>query len=315
MPEAVEPERVRFVLRHPNALFGRKAAFVDLGEHPHDFHVRTAVERSPKGADPGRARGEKVGPRGGDHPDRGGRAVLLVVGVQDEHQVQGVLDLRRDLVVRVRQREHHVQEIGRVPQIRVRVHERQAVRPAVNVRRDRADFADQARRDLHEIVVIIQLQKLRVEARQVVHGRGQKRHGRRRRRDVIEVKPHGLGQQLVLGQLAAEILAFIQRRQGAGQQQVRHLDEARFVRDELLDRDAAVAQDPFFAVDVRDGAFTNGRTRQGGVECHQAVVGVELRNIDRDVPFRAFMDGEFNVFASNGKYRFFVSHELLQYIN
>ena len=43
---------------------------------------------------------------------RGG-AVLLVVGVQDQEQVDGLLDDRIDLVRLARRREHHVQEVAR----------------------------------------------------------------------------------------------------------------------------------------------------------------------------------------------------------
>ena len=57
--------------------------------------------------------------------DRGGAAILLVVRVQDEDQVQRVFHLRFDSYCWYGMREHHVQEVGTVPQVRVGVDEGQ----------------------------------------------------------------------------------------------------------------------------------------------------------------------------------------------
>ena len=102
MAEAVEAEGVGLVLGVADAVFGREAALVDAFEHLHDLDVGPAVQRSPQGAHARGAGGEQVGPRRAHHADRRGAAILLVVGVQDEDQVQGVLDLRRDDVLLVR---------------------------------------------------------------------------------------------------------------------------------------------------------------------------------------------------------------------
>ena len=47
-----------------------------------------------------------------DHADRRGAAVLLVVGVQEQDQVQGVDHLGAGDVLLVGHREHHVQELA-----------------------------------------------------------------------------------------------------------------------------------------------------------------------------------------------------------
>ena len=110
--EAIEAEGVGLVLGQADAVLGGDAALVDLLEHFHDFHVGPAVQRSPQGADRRRAGGEQVRPRRADHPGRRRAAILLVVAVQDEDQVQRVLDLRRHEVLLVGDREHHVQEVA-----------------------------------------------------------------------------------------------------------------------------------------------------------------------------------------------------------
>ena len=93
---------------------------MDLLEHLDHFDVGTAVQRSPQGAHARRARGEQVGLRR-THDAHGERAaVLFVVGVQQQHQIQSIDDLRRANVLLVRQREHHVQQVLAVPQLGVR---------------------------------------------------------------------------------------------------------------------------------------------------------------------------------------------------
>ena len=111
MAEAEEAEGVGLVLGVADAVGRGHAALVDALEHFDDLDVGPAVQRSPQGADAGGAGGEEVGPGRADHADRRGAAILLVVGVQDEDQVQGVLDLGRDDVLLVGNREHHVQEV------------------------------------------------------------------------------------------------------------------------------------------------------------------------------------------------------------
>ena len=118
--EAEELEGVGLVLGRRDAVLGRHAAVVDALEHLHHFHVGPAVQRPPQGAYRRGARGEEVRPRRADDPRRRRAAILLVVGVQDEDQVQGVLDFRRDVVLLVGNREHHVQEVCTVAQVGIR---------------------------------------------------------------------------------------------------------------------------------------------------------------------------------------------------
>jgi hypothetical protein len=72
-------------------------------------------------------------------------------------------------------------------------------------------------------------------------------------REVLEQLLHRLVQQAVVGQLVAELVELGEARQGAVDQQVADLLEAR-LGGQLLDRVAAVAQDAAVAVDVGDGA-------------------------------------------------------------
>ena len=83
VPEAHEPERIVLVLGALDEL--RDAVDrADLAQHLQARLVGPAVRRAPEAGDPGGDAGEGIGARGGGEPDRRGRGVLLVVGVQRE---------------------------------------------------------------------------------------------------------------------------------------------------------------------------------------------------------------------------------------
>ena len=94
--EAREAERVVRVLRPFTTYFVDVAAVVaDALEHLDDGLVRAAVQRTPQRVDAGRDRREEVGVARADEAHGRRRAVLLVVGVQDQQLLQRVHD-RRD---------------------------------------------------------------------------------------------------------------------------------------------------------------------------------------------------------------------------
>ena len=80
-----------------------------------------------------------------DHAHGAGRAVLLVVGVQDEQQVHHLHELGVDLVVLGRDREHHVEEVRAVRERVLRVDERLADRLLVREGRDGPHLRHEAR--------------------------------------------------------------------------------------------------------------------------------------------------------------------------
>ena len=55
--------------------------------------------------------------RAADDAHRAGRAVLLVIGVQDEEHVERALQRRIRLVLQLRRLEHHVQEVAGIRQL------------------------------------------------------------------------------------------------------------------------------------------------------------------------------------------------------
>ncbi len=129
--EAHQPLAAVLVLGRGDELRAVVARLVNLLEHFQHRLVGAAVQRTPQRANPGRRAGEQIRPARRHHAHRRRRAVLLVVGVQQEDQVQRFDRLGLQVIILVRQREHHVQEVRRVLQFGLRVNGRQPARFAI----------------------------------------------------------------------------------------------------------------------------------------------------------------------------------------
>ena len=90
MAEAHQPLVAR--LHALDEVAGRCSSVADPVEHPQHRLVGAAVQRAVERGDAGRDRGVGVDLRGADRAHRGGRAVLLVVGVEDEEDVERALE-------------------------------------------------------------------------------------------------------------------------------------------------------------------------------------------------------------------------------
>ena len=127
---------------------------MDLLEHFEHGHVGPAMQRTPQCADGRGARCEEVGLARANDPDGRGTAILLVVGVQEQYQVQRIDHLGAGDVLLVGHREHHVQKVGDVRQLGVGINERQAHRAAIRIGGDGPHLADQPRRLLIELSLL-----------------------------------------------------------------------------------------------------------------------------------------------------------------
>ena len=79
-----------FLVLHPvHKVGGVATPSVNLIQHFQHSLVGTTVEGTRQRVDACGYRHKHIGLRGGDHAHRGGGAVLLVVGVQDEQLVKG----------------------------------------------------------------------------------------------------------------------------------------------------------------------------------------------------------------------------------
>ena len=228
---------------------------------------------------PGRDRGEEVGVRGADQPDRGRRAVLLVVGVQDEQHVQRLDQVGVLLVGLGGEAERHPQEVLDQPAGVVRVEERLADRLLVRVGGDGRQLREQAQGgDLH-LLLVEGVQRVLVEGRQRADRRGEHRHRVRVAREPVEEQLQVLVQQRVPADPLVELAQLVGGRQLAVDQQVGDLEEAGLL-GQLVDRIAAVAQDPGVTVDVGDLRGARRRVHEADVEGDLARRRQELARVE-----------------------------------
>ncbi len=218
---------------------------------------------------------------------------MLVVGVEDEHQIQGVLDLPGDDVLLVGEGEHHMEEVRAVAQMRIGVDEGQAPRPPIGERRDGADLADEPGRRFDEGFRILQGHELRVEAGQVAQGGRKDGHGRCIDGNMLVLMLEPFVQEFVFCQAGAKVLQLSMTREVAEDQQIGHFHEVRLL-GELLDGDAAIAKDAALAVDVSNRAAADGGVTQRRIEGDQTRLVAEPRDVDAAFSFDAPDQGQFH---------------------
>ena len=248
----------------------------DLPEHVDHFLVGAAVTRSGERRGSRRDHRVGIGERAAHHARRGGGAVLLVIGVQDEEQIERLLEHRVGLVLQLGHLEEHREEVAGVGQVVVGVDVGQPAAVAVGERGDGRHLADQASR----------LDAARLEVHDVLRvgiERGQRadrsdQHAHRVR--VVAEALHEALQVLVHHRVHRDVVLphgeVARRRQLALDDQIRGL-EIRALLRELLDGVAAVAQDAAVAVDVGDLAPAGRGVHERRVVAHQTgVVGPQL---------------------------------------
>ena len=215
----------------------------DVGQHPDDRLVGAAVTRAVERGRGGGGGRVGIGVRGADHPHGGGRAVLLVVGVQNEEDVERVGEDGVCLVVGLGHLPQHGEEVrGELERV-VRVDEGHAHAEAVGGGGQGRHLGDQPDDLLVARLGVEDVLGVEVEGREGGDGGDEHPH---RVGVVVEALEEPLADVLVdervVRDLVAPGLELGSRRQLAVQQEVGHLQVGRAL-GQLLDRVAAVAQD------------------------------------------------------------------------
>ena len=233
--EAHELDAVLLVLDLLDEGVDVAAVLEDAVEHLEDRRVGATVQRAGEGVD---ARGdgvEEVGVGRADESHRRRRAVLLVVGVQDEELVEGLDHVGVDVVVRRRDAERHPEEVLLEGELVVRVEERLADALLVGVGRDRRQLGEEAdRRDL-DVLLVERVEAVLVEGAERRDRRRQDRHRVGVAREAVEERLEVLVQHRVLAHPLGEAVELGLRRQLAVDEEVGHLEEAGLL-GQLLDR-------------------------------------------------------------------------------
>ncbi len=208
-----------------------------------------------------------------------------MVGVQDEEHVEGPLQHGVHLVA-VPHPEHHLEEVPAVAQVVVGIGVGQAHGVTVGEGSEGGDLGDEPVDLLATDERVVDLLGLRVEGRERPHRGHQHAHGVR----VVAEPGHEVLDVLVddrvVRDLVDPVVVLGPGGQLAVQDEVGDLQVGPLLR-QLLDRVAAVAQDPLVAVDEGDPAAAGGGVHESGVVAHQAkIVGRDL-----DLPQVHGLDG------------------------
>ena len=237
---------------------------LDLAQHPQHRLVGAAVQRAVERRHAGRDRRVGVDVGGADAAHGVGRAVLFVVGVEDEEHVERLGEARLRHVLHFRLLEHHREEVLGEVEVVVGVDVGQPHVVAVGEGGQGRHLGDQADRRHVALLLVFDVLGVGVE-------RGE-------RADPGEQHPHRVGvvaealeellevlvDEGVVGDVVDPAVELRAGRQLAEDQQVGDLEEGGALA-ELLDRVAAVFEDARVAVDVGDRGAAGGRVGEGRV--------------------------------------------------
>jgi hypothetical protein len=244
------------------------------------------MRRSPQRGDARRHASVGICAGGTDQAHGRGGCVLLVIGVQDEEQVERLRGNRRQFQRLRRHLEHHVQEARAVFKVVARVPHRPADRIAIAGGRNGGYLGDQADRCQATLLRILHVEVIVVEGRERTDHAGQHRHRMRVVPEAGQEALEGLVHHGVVRDLVLERFELRRVGQFAVHQQVGHFDEVR-VLGKLFDRVAAVHQHARVAIDIGDGAAAARGGNETRVEGEVAGVLVELADVDHLRPERA----------------------------
>ena len=221
-----------------------------------------------------------------------------MVGVQDENLVQRAGVDRVDDVFLARNREAHPQEVRRVVEVVLRIHEGLADRVLVGHRRQRRHLRDHAQRGDHPLRLVRDVGRVMIEGRERADAGHHHRHRVRVAAETLEEAVHLVVHHGVARDPVVEIRLLGRAGQLAEQHQVGGLEEVA-VLGELLDRVAAIEQHALVAVDISDLRLAGGGRGEARIEGELAGLGVELADIDHVGADRSGLDGQFDVFVAH----------------
>ena len=262
----------------------------DFLQHPEDGFVRSAVERPVKRGGRTGERRIRVGLRAADAAHRARAAILLVVGVQDEQDVERALEHRARLVLELRHLEQHVQEVARKAQVVVGVDVRPADAVTIRVGGNRRHLGDEPPHLLPARFLFVDSLGVGINRRE----RGDDRDEHAHRMGVVLEALHELLDVLVDHRVERDLahprVQLRRRRQFAEDDQVGRL-QVGAVFGQLVDRIAAVEQDALVPVDVGNPAAARGGVLERRVVGHQTeVLGRRPDLAEIDGADRAMLD-------------------------
>ena len=258
--ETHEPEGVVLVLGAFH-VFGYVLRIADRLQHVDDGFVGAAVGGTPKSGDTRRHARERICAGAAGEAHRGGAGILLVIGVQDEHQLQRTYGNRVRHVRLGANGEHHLQEIFHVTQGVDGIHVGMADGVLVRIGDDGRHLRDQAHGRKLAVGGVVDVEGIVVEGGECPDDTHQHTHGMRVGTIAVHETPDTLMHHGVTPHQNVEVLPFPGRGQLAAQQQVADLEIAAAFR-QLLDGIAAIEKHALLAIDVGNRAAATGGGRE-----------------------------------------------------
>ena len=240
---------------------------LDPPQHPQHGLVGAAVQRAVERRDACRHRRVGVDVGGADAAHGVGRAVLFVVGVEDEEDVERLREALLRHVLHFGLLEHHREEVLGEVEVVVRVDVGQAHVVAVGEGGQGRHLGDQPHRRHVALFGVVDLLGVGVEGRERADPGEQHPHRVGVVAEALEELLQVLVDEGVVGDVVDPAVELRPGRQLAEDQQVGDLEEGGALA-ELLDRVAAVFEDPRLAVDVGDRRAAGGGVGEGRVVGH-----------------------------------------------
>ena len=155
---------------------------------------------------------------------------------------------------------------------------------------DGSHLREQPRGGPLEVLLALDLHEIGLVTAQRVDHRRENRHGMGPRRKSFEVMTQALVEHLVARQERAEPGELVGGRKLTVENEPGRLDKRAVLR-ELLDGIATVLQDPFVAIDVRDGTLARPRVSVAVVQGDVPARRSEIGNVDGGFIFRPSKHG------------------------
>ena len=203
---------------------------LDPPQHPQHGLVGAAVQRAVERRDPGGDRRVGIHVRGADAAHRVGRAVLFVVGVEDEEDVERLRERFLRLVVGFGFLEHHREEVLGVVEVVVRVGVGEAHVVAVGEGGQGRHLGDQPDRGHVALFGVFGVLRVGIEGRERADPREQHPHRVGVVAEALEEVLEVLVDVGVMGDVEGPALELRLGRQLAEDQQVGDLEEASSAR-------------------------------------------------------------------------------------
>jgi len=273
-----QPEPVVFVFGLGDIFFRSAAFFADGFQHFQDFLVSASMEGAGEGGDAGADGGIDAGVAGADHTHGGRRAILLMVCVDDEEEVEGVLQGFGEHIGLSGRSKHHPQEVCHIAIVAFGIDDGLADGFFIGDGDEGFGFGDEANNVQVNVVFVW------IESGQSSHHGRQDVHRVGGGREVLEEIQHAFVHEAMLRELFSPVFPLLGGRQLVINEQIANLGESG-LGGQVLNVIPAVAEDAALSVNEGNFAFAGARIGIALVQGDITGFGPQGRDVDGQLFF------------------------------